>query len=164
MSIVSGTAHSERTAVVLLYKCFCSDSAFSVIISALSRTVHRLISTCITLQHMSKNCSNLSSQFITSNFPSILIAWCRFFTCAALGDVDLCFSHIFISKPMMTKGEPHEMHLLYHQHNQHKHVTDGVKVTWISASPQRKTSTAKFRQRQIALNQKLSQILYAKSH
>jgi hypothetical protein len=111
MSIVSGTLHSERIAVVLLHKGFSSDLAFSVIMSALSRTVHKLISAAyLTLQHMPKNRSPFSNQFITSNFPSILIAFRQFFTCTALGDADLRFSLIFIPKPMTMRVEIHEMH------------------------------------------------------
>jgi hypothetical protein len=104
MSIVSGMVHSERTAVVLLHKRFSSDLAYSVIISALSRIVRTLKSAYLTLQHMSKNHSPFSSQFITSNIPSILIAFLRFFTCTALGDADLRFSLIFVPKPMMMIG------------------------------------------------------------
>ena len=109
MSIVSGTVHSERTAVVSLHKRFSSDLALSVIISALSWLARTLISAYLTLRHMSKNHSPFSSQFITSNIPSILIALLRFFTCTALGDVDLRFSLIFIPNPMTTTGGLHEM-------------------------------------------------------
>jgi hypothetical protein len=110
MYLVSCTVHSERTAVALLHKCF-SSLAFSVIMSALSWIVHKLLSAYLTLQHMSKNRSPFSSQFITFHFPSILIAFHRFFTCTALCDVGLRFSLIFVPKPMMMmKGELHEMH------------------------------------------------------
>ena len=164
MSIVSGTVHSKRTAVVSLHKRFSSDLAFSVIISALSWISRTLISAYLTLRHMSKNHSSFSSQFITTNIPSILIALLRFFTCTALGDVDLRFSLIFIPNPMMMTGGLHEMRAYITKHNQSKHVTDGVKVTSLSVSPQHKTSTATPRLCQIMLNQKLSCIVYAKSH
>jgi len=42
--------------------------------------------------------------------------------------------------------------LLYHQHNQSTHVTDGVAVTSLSASLQNKTSVARDHLCQIALN------------
>ena len=33
-----------------------------------------------------------------SNFSSVLIAFCQFFTWIALGDVDLCFSLMLVRK------------------------------------------------------------------
>jgi hypothetical protein len=33
-----------------------------------------------------------------SNFPSILIVFPQLFTCTALGDLDLCFSPILVTK------------------------------------------------------------------
>ena len=53
---------------------------------------------------MSKTGSPLSNQLIMSNFSSILIVFSQFFICIALGDVDLCFSLIFVPKANDDEG------------------------------------------------------------
>jgi len=49
--------------------------------------------------------SPFSSQLITSNFSSILIAFHRFVTGTALGDVDSCFSRTLVSKANVVEEE-----------------------------------------------------------
>jgi hypothetical protein len=51
---------------------------------------------------------------------------------------------------------------LYHQCNQSTHVTDGVTVTSLSATLQRKTRATKDRVWQIVLNQKLSHVVHVR--
>jgi hypothetical protein len=54
---------------------------------------------------MSTICLPLSSQLITSNFSSMPIVFCPFFTWIALGDVDLRFSLMLVRKQMLLKGK-----------------------------------------------------------
>ena len=54
------------------------DLTFSVVLSALSRSVSTLLGVNLTLQHMSTIRSPFSSQRITSNFSSVLIVLTHF--------------------------------------------------------------------------------------
>jgi hypothetical protein len=47
---------------------------------------------------MAMICSPFSSQLIMSNFYSVLIVFCQFFTWIALGDAALCFSLTLVRK------------------------------------------------------------------
>jgi hypothetical protein len=49
--------------------------------------------------------SPFSSRLITSNFSSVLIVCCRFFTLIALGDADLRFSLILVRKANAVEEE-----------------------------------------------------------
>ena len=64
----------------------------------------------IAFWHMSTICSPFSSQLIMSNFSSILIVFGQFFTWIALGDVDLHFSLILVTKAKAVEGELHQLH------------------------------------------------------
>jgi len=70
----------------------------------------------------------------------------------------------FGNKSNAIEGETTSAVSLYHQHNQSKHVTDGVAVTSLSVSLQNKTSVARDRLYQTALNRRVSCIIYVKSH
>ena len=70
--------------------------------------------------------SPFSSPLITSHFFSILIVFRQFFTCTALGDVDLRFSHIFVPKANDNEREITRAASLYYQRIQSIHVNDGV--------------------------------------
>ena len=65
---------------------------------------------------------------------------------------------------MLLKGGLHEPHDYVTNVNESIPMTDGMTVTSLSASHQYKTSAVTDRLCQIALNQKLSRIVYAKSH
>jgi len=52
----------------------------------------------LTSQHLPTICSTFSSRLITSNFSSIMIVFCQFFTWIALGDVDLHLPLILVTK------------------------------------------------------------------
>jgi len=69
----------------------------------------------------------------------------------------------FGNKSNATEGGTTSAISSYHQHTQSTHVTDGVAVTSLSASLQNKTSVARDRLCQTALNRKVSHIIYAKS-
>ena len=43
-----------------------------------------------------------------SNLSSILIVFCQFFTWSALGDLDLHFSLLLVTKAMLLKGKLHQ--------------------------------------------------------
>jgi hypothetical protein len=47
---------------------------------------------------MAMICSPFLSQLITSNFSSVLIVFCQFFTWIALGDAAFCFSLTLVRK------------------------------------------------------------------
>jgi hypothetical protein len=49
--------------------------------------------------------SPFSGRLITSNFSSVLIVCCQFFTWIALGDVDICFSLILVRKANAVEEE-----------------------------------------------------------
>jgi hypothetical protein len=95
-------------------------------------------------------------------YVSILTVFCRFFTCIALGDADLRVSLSFIPKAYEEGGVTRDAYL-YHQHNQSIHVTGGMTVTSLSVSPN-KRQVQPHHLCQITLNQKLSDIVYAKLH
>ena len=103
-----------------------------------------------------------------SNVSSILIVFHRFFTSIAQGNVDVRVSLNFVPKADDEGGITRAV-CLYHQCNQSTHLTDGMTVTSLSASPQHKTSAATssmpnhtklkiitYRLCQIILNQSLS--------
>jgi hypothetical protein len=84
---------------------------------------------------MSSIRSPFLSQFITSNFFSVLIVSRQFITSIALGYVDLCFSCILVTKSNFVGREVHQPHddttnIIS------RHVTDGMTVTSLSASLQ----------------------------
>ena len=83
---------------------------------------------------MSAVCSAISSQLIASNFSSVLIVFHSFFSWTALGTVHLQVSVIFITKANAVKGGTSPA-WLHHQLNQSIHVTGGMTVMSISASP-----------------------------
>ena len=70
--------------------------------------------------------SSFSSRLITSHFFAILIVFRRFFTCIALGDVDLRFSLTFLPKVNDDERGITRAASLYHQRNQALHQNDGV--------------------------------------
>ena len=145
--------HSNRTAVVLLHTSVPA-LALSLILSALSWIVCVLLTVRLTLWHMSTICSPLSSQFITSNFSSLLIVFCWCFTWVALHDIDLHSSLKLVRKSTAAEEENKWPARLYYQHNQCIHVT-GVAVTSLPASLLQ-ISAATDHLCQIMLNQKLS--------
>jgi hypothetical protein len=49
--------------------------------------------------------SPFSSQLIMSDFSSLLIVFCLFFTWIAIGDVDLCFSLLLVIKAIAVEEE-----------------------------------------------------------
>ena len=51
------------------------------------------------------NSFTFSSSLITSKFSSILIVFCRYFTWTAIGNVDLHFSLIWVTKANAIEGE-----------------------------------------------------------
>jgi len=57
-----------------------------------------LLQMSLTLWRMSTIHSPFSNRLITSNFSSVLIVCCQFFTWIALGDVDLHFSFTLVRK------------------------------------------------------------------
>jgi len=63
------------------------------------------------------NLFTFSSRLIMSNFCSMPIVFHQFFTCIALGDVDLQFSLILVQKASPVKGEIKLAARLHHQHN-----------------------------------------------
>jgi hypothetical protein len=94
-----------------------------------------------------------------SNFSAVLIVFCQFFMCIALGDVDLRFSRICV--PQSNDDDDDDGGItgascLYHQHNQSIRMTLGITVTSLSASLRHKTNVATFHPYQITLNQTLS--------
>jgi len=93
-----------------------------------------------------------SSQLITSNFSSIPTVFQQFFTWITLGDVDLCFSLILVTKANAVERETTSAAWLYHQCNQ----GDGMTVPSLSASFQHKTKEAMDHASLSALDQKLA--------
>jgi len=49
--------------------------------------------------------SPFSSQLVMSDFSSLLIVFCLFFTWIATGDVDLCFSLLLVIKAIALEEE-----------------------------------------------------------
>jgi hypothetical protein len=91
--------------VDLVTNTLLPDIALSVNLSALPQIVYKLLQANLTLWHMSTICSPFSSHLITSNFSSILIIFCQFFTWIAMGNVDLQFSPILVTKANAVEGE-----------------------------------------------------------
>ena len=133
------------------------------IIPAVSWTERKLIKAKVILRHLSTIRLPFPSRLITSNFSVVLMVFLPFFTQTALDDVDLHFSHILVPNASAVGRGTTSVTWLYHQHNQTICVTDGMTVTSLSASVQPQTSAAKDRLRQIALNRKISRIVYDKS-
>jgi len=100
---------------------------------------------------MSKIRSHFASQLITSNLPSVLIVFRRFFAWLALSDVNISFSLALIRK---VKAEEEET--TYTQSIQFLLATDGITAIPLSASLLQRVSEATDRLCQIALNRKLS--------
>ena len=67
--------------------------------------------------------STFWSWLITSNFFSIPTVFHQFFVWTALGDADLCFSLILVTKANGDEGETTSAMWLYTQHNQSLHMT-----------------------------------------
>jgi len=99
--------------------------------------------------------STISSTFYIY-FPFTTIVFHQFFTWIALGDVDLHFSLTFVRKASATEEHTRWTTWLYHQRNPSIHMTDGMKVTSLSASLLQKISVTMDCICQIALNWKLS--------
>jgi len=131
--------------LVLLHKRFCSDLARSLILSALSGIGHAQLWVSLTLRHMSAFCSTFLSELITSlvlnsDCLALIFIW------IPLGDVEFHVSLIWESEAVC----------LYQQCNQSIHMTDGMTVTSLSASPLNKISVAMDHLCQITLKRKLS--------
>jgi hypothetical protein len=90
-----------------------------------------------------------------SNFSSLPMTFCQFFTWIALDDADLRFSLIANAGEEETQWAT----WLYHQCYQSIHMTVGMTLTSLSASLLQKISSAMDCPCQIALNWKLSRIL-----
>jgi len=131
--------------VVLLHKCFCSDLALALILSAFSGIGHVQLWASLTLHHMSSFCSTFLSELITSlvlNSDCLLLI----FIWLPLGDVEFHVSLIWVSEAVR----------LYQQCNQSIHVTDGVTVASLFASLLNKINVTMDHLCQIMLNRKLS--------
>ena len=74
------------------------------------------------------------SAYFVSNFSSVPIVFRQFFTCTALGDVDLRFSLMLLRKCSAVEEETKWAAWLYHWCNQSIHLTEGVMVMSLSAS------------------------------
>ena len=72
--------------------------AFCMILSPLSRIVCVQLWSRVSLWHMSTIRSPFSSLLIMSDYFSIQMDFCCFFTWVALSDVDLCFSLVLVTK------------------------------------------------------------------
>jgi hypothetical protein len=88
-----------------------------------------------------------------SNFSTILIVFCRFFTWIALSDVDLCFSLMLVTEANSVEKATTRATCLHHQRNQSIHVSDGGTVITLSGRVLWKISAAMDCLCQIALNQ-----------
>ena len=99
--------------------------------------------------------SPFPGQLITSNFFSVMIVFHRFFTRIVLGDVDLPFSLILVTKANAVEGGTISATWLYHEHNKSIPVTDGMAVMSLSGSLQHKTGASMDCLCRRALNQKL---------
>ena len=130
-----------------------SDLGLSLFLSS-SLFVHAQLWMSLTFWQMSTIRSPFSSQFVTSNFSSIRIVLCWFFTSIALGDTNLCLSPMLIRNVSVVEEETTWAVCLFHQCNQSVHVTDGVTVTSLFTSLLQKISTDVDCLCQIALNRK----------
>jgi len=157
MSVVFGTIDSDRTVVVLVHKHFSSWlCTFCNCISIIMICTYANMSTPNITAY-------IKSSFTFYSFTSLLIVLCQFYSCITLGNVDLGFSLIFLSKANDGEGRITWPDCLYHQCNQSTHMTEGMTVMSLSASLQHKTSAATFCPCQSTLNWKLSHFIYAKS-
>jgi hypothetical protein len=104
---------------------------------------------------LSSICSPFSSWLILSNFSSIPIVFCWFFTWNALGYVFFGFSLSLVTKVNAVEGGTTSDTWLYHQSKHSTHVTNGMTVTSLSVSLQHKTSATRPCLCQIVLNCKL---------
>ena len=93
------------------------------------------------------------SQLITSNFSSILIIFCLFFTWIAPSNADLRFRLILVTKANAVEEGTVSSECLYHHCNQSIHLTDGMTGMSFSAILQHKKSAARGCLCQIVLNQ-----------
>ena len=98
--------------------------------------------------------STISSTYYVY-FPFTMIVFRQFFTWVTLDDGYLHFSFMFVRKANTTEEQTRWTTWLYHQHNPSIHVTDGMKVTSLSASLLQKISVPMDWLRQITLNWKL---------
>ena len=114
-----------------------------------------ILSVRLTLWHISTIRSSFSSQLITSNFPSILTVFHRFFTCIATDDRHLSFSLMLVWKANAVEDKLHDP-CDYITNIINPHMTDGVAVAPLSVSLPQMISVAPKHVFQIALNQKLS--------
>ena len=96
------TVYSERTVAVVLHKRFISDLPLSVILSALSWIVAKLVRANRKLQPTSTIRSRFSSRL--NSLILVTIVFCRFFAWIALGDVDFRFSLILVTLDNAVKG------------------------------------------------------------
>ena len=138
------------------------DLAPSAILLELSQIIRMLILESLTLHYLSTIPLPLSSLLITSNFSSILIVFHQFFTWIPLGYIDLHFSLILVTKPMLLKGELYQT-CDYITNVINPYTTDSMIMISLSASLQHKTRTATDHACQIVLNWKILHIIYAKS-
>jgi hypothetical protein len=91
---------------------------------------------------------------IQSNLSSVLIVFCHFFTWSALGDVDLHFCPLLVTKANAVKQGTTSATLLCHQ--QSVHTCDWWNVVMsLFVSLQNRTSAARVHLCQITLNWKL---------
>jgi len=77
----------------------------------------------------------------------------------------LLYLYLYLSlltKASAVEGGTKRSACSYHQRNQSTRVTQGVTVTSLSGNLQHKTRATTDRERQIALNRKLSRIVYTK--
>lgn len=148
-----------NTVAVWLHKHW--NSWFSTFCNSISNIT--LTSANQTLWHMSTTHSPFSGQRIASNFSSVPTVFLWFFTWTALGDVDLGFSLILVTKAYAVEQGTTSATWFYHQCNQSIHMADGVTAMSLSASLQDKMGTTRDHPCQIVLNWKLSGTVYVKS-
>ena len=128
-SIVFGIVHSDSTVVVLPHKHFSSWlSTFFISISTVTNCTYANVMAYV------NNSFLFSSSLITSNFSSIVTVFCWFLTWIPLSEVDLRFSLTWVTKANVVEGRTTSVTRLYHQHNQLKHMMDGMTVTSVSIS------------------------------
>ena len=127
------------------------ELVLSLIVSAFSRIEHTLLWANVTLTAYVNNLFT----FLKSAYY-ILVVFHQFFTWIALGDVDLCFSLILITKVNAFEGGTMSALWLYHQLTQSIYMTDGITVMSLSASLQHKAILATDYIYHITINRKLS--------
>jgi hypothetical protein len=98
--------------VVLLHKHFSSWlSIFCNYISIITNCAYANVSKSNNMTYVN-NLFPFSGQLIMSNFPSVLLVLCLFFTYIALGDVDVCSSLILITKAVLLERELHQLRFI----------------------------------------------------